>query len=257
VRNLPVLGAVVFSCLGFCLNPHASYAQASGSSAKPLVTEGINGVIDKHHRSPLLSVGIVRGTKVVTILADASIGDSDYTDYPIRFDFFVNRRLFTSQIRSKALPGPIGVDVGADVAATPFNYSVVATLLHPNRQFTTVIEGAVFGNNLIATLDCTLTVPGTSDTDMFTESSVTTGQSANNALTVSMNGAANETNSEEVTAEAALTIQEDNSLAGTFSYTRSNISKSVAVTGTATIASGGLTAFSVASSDGDTTLKCS
>ncbi len=108
-----------------------------------LTTEGISGEADKGRRSPVLSASTSVGTGNVKILVDAYVPSPQYQKFPIKFEIFVNRKLIVTQIRSTELPGPIGIDVGSNIATPPFNYSIVATLLHPNRQYTTVLNAAV------------------------------------------------------------------------------------------------------------------
>jgi len=155
-RLLSCLGATSFHYL-IAITP----AKAQTDPA-PLVlrAEGIAGDIDKHHRAPILSVSTETTADGARILVDTSVPDPVYAKYPVRVDFFVNRKLFSSQIRSPELPGALGVDVPSALAALPFNYSVVATLVQPNRTFTTVINGAAFANTLGKVYDCTLTLPG-------------------------------------------------------------------------------------------------
>ena len=108
-----------------------------------LTTEGVSGEADKGRRSPVLSASTSVTTGNVKILVDAYVPSSQYQKFPIKFEFFVNRKLVLTQIRSSELPGPVGIDIGTKVASPPFNYSIVATLLHPNRQYTTVLNAAV------------------------------------------------------------------------------------------------------------------
>jgi hypothetical protein len=127
-----------------------------------LTNEGVAGDMDKNRRSPLLSVSTTIGQNSVRILADAAI-QHEYTQrYPIQFDFFINRTLYTSQYRSPELPGPIGVHIPASVAQPPFNYVVVAKVMAPNRTFTSSIQGAVFPLDLASTFaSCIATKDGT------------------------------------------------------------------------------------------------
>jgi hypothetical protein len=226
-----------------------------------LVAEGIAGTVDKYHRGPVLSVGVVRDPGLVKILADAYVQDEQYTDYPIQFQFFVNRHLFSTQIRSKALPGAVGVEIGPNVAVPPFNYTVVAKLLHPNREFTTVIEGAVFGTTLNSTLDCTLTAPESSDesadSDIFTEDSVTLVQTGNNSGSITLTNAGNADGSAQASASASFTLSSDNSTAGTVAVTRGGKTTTVSATGTATVSSGALSQISLMSADSAYALECS
>lgn len=239
---------------------------APEASTATLVGEGIYGDVDKYRRDPLVSVGVVHGNSVVSLRVDASVADTDYEKYPIQFNFFVNRKLFSSQIRSKALPGAIGIDVPNTVAAAPFNYTIVATVLHPNRQFTTIIEGAIFGNNLVATLDCTLTLPADSDAtpapgdepEIYTENNVTTSQTGENTFSLSLNKAQDAANSESVSLAAPVTVNlADNTASATLAITRDGSQSSVTATGKITITAGNLASLNVTSSDGETILACS
>jgi hypothetical protein len=67
---------------------------------------------------------------------------------------FVNRKLIVTEIRSTELPGPIGIDV-PNSATPPFSYSIVATC-HPNRQYTTVLNGGGISVDLESFSDCYL-----------------------------------------------------------------------------------------------------
>jgi len=116
---------------------------ASPSSGVILSHEGVGADVDKKRREPVLSVRVAAGPTSATIFADAYVV-SDQTNYlPIQFDFFINRAFFASQIRSTELPGPVGVTVAYKDVPIPFNYSVVAKILHPNRTFTTMLNGTV------------------------------------------------------------------------------------------------------------------
>lgn len=237
----------------------SSPVRAEGGT-KPLTTEGINGDADREHRAPLLSVGVVRASKVTQILVDASVQNGEYSNYPVRFDFFVNRKLFTSQMRSKALPGPIGIEVPIESVPPPFNYTVVATLLHPNRQFTSMVEGAVFATNLSATLDCTLSVPASASTEsaVFVESSVGVTQSGADSLSLALSKAKDESGSETIDANGSFSVNpNENSISGNLALSRAGKNSSHSLSGTTTFSNGNLSAISLASSDGEMTLVCS
>jgi hypothetical protein len=156
---------------GLCLLIHLNTpgAEAQDNSVVELETtsaEGVAGTIDKKRRGPLVSVQQVHRPDRVTILVDATHPRDDLKPYPIQLDYYVNRHLFTSQVRSPELPGALGVDIGADVATPPFNFTVVAKVLHPNSTWTTVVQGAAEpqqfdnGNDDVASsgvYDCDLT----------------------------------------------------------------------------------------------------
>lgn len=105
--------------------------------------EGSGKEVDKQHRGPNLTVGVQAQQNAAKILVAGKVLNKDYEHFPIRYQFFINRQLFRTQVSSPELPGPIGVDIGSDIATVPFNYTIVAEVLHPNRRFTTVVQGAV------------------------------------------------------------------------------------------------------------------
>jgi hypothetical protein len=237
-----------------------------------LTSEGISGDVDKKRRGPVVTVGTQyfaagNGAEAhARILVDAYIPNEDYQKYPIRVEFYVNRNLFTSQIRSTELPGPLGIDVPASKATVPFNYSIVATLLHPNREFTTVIHGAVFENNLNSTTgkSCSLTVTSVQTGDgnsneakTYVAKDVQIGQLGNNTVSVEFDSSELDDGSGAATISAAssLTINGDKAT-GTVTTTVDGRSQSVAVEGTATVGDSGVETFSVESADKFTSLSC-
>ena len=111
-------------------------------SALVLVTEGIAGDIDIHDRDPILTFSADQQSDGVHILADGAIKNDDYKKYPLKFEFYVNGELFTSQIRTPELPRSIGIIVPTSTASIPFSYSIKLTLITPNREFTTMAQAA-------------------------------------------------------------------------------------------------------------------
>jgi hypothetical protein len=237
-----------------------------------MTTSGVSGDEDKFSRNPTLTVThqIVNESATepsrVKLLVDAYTVDDTFSKYPLRFDFFVNRKLFSTQIRSPELPGAVGVDIGTDIASPPFNYTVVATVLHPNRSFTTVLNGAVFSSDLIRKLDCSVTKPAATEgaEDVFTASSVDSLQKGNDtiALKYNANGAGGSLEDEIVVdltlAEVPSTSQSgDISISGTISTTGGGKDVAAEVEGTATFTNGALTGLEVASGDDVVSLSCS
>ena len=245
----------------FCCFLNANSSVVLADSGSPLTSEGVAGYADKGRRNPVVSVSVERGDKRVTLLADAYVPNTEFAEYPIQFDFFVNRKLFATQIRSKALPGPIGVDIGTDVASPPFNYTVVGKVLHPNREFTTVLEGAVYATNLTAVLDCTLTLPASGnnseESDIFTESEISSAQTSSNQLSVALSKAERDDSAETVSASASITLTSGDAVAGTLSYTRSGETRTVATEGSVTLSDGRLSELSVHNADSSVELTCS
>jgi hypothetical protein len=166
-----------------------------------LQAEGIGGDVDRDDRGPRITYSVqVRSDGVTRILVDGKVPNEEYQKYPIQYDFFINNRLFSSQVTSVQLPGPIGVDVGPDAGPLPFNYTIRATVLHPNRSFTSMAFGAVdesmivdatptpepaivttpgTGGNGASVLDCTISYDKTATSNFteFTNTDVTISQS--------------------------------------------------------------------------------
>lgn len=250
----------------------AATATPSGP-APTLTSEGISGDVDKKHRGPLVSVGTdytkgdgTAGSEKARVLVDATIPNDEYKKYPIRFDFYVNRQFFTSQLRSTELPGPIGIEVPAERAKVPFNYSVVATLLHPNREFTTIIHGAIFANELNSTLSsCTVAVPAsmvggenTAGKVTYSASDISVEQTGNESARISFDSSVL---SDGTDADEEIQVQSSLSFSGTtvngsVVTTVNGNSTTSDVTGTGAVGSNGLSAVSVANSDSSITLAC-
>ena len=281
---LTAAGAVVFSSLTLVSTvsaqttspaPTASPAATATPSGPPptLTSEGISGDVDKKHRGPLVSIGTdytkgngTAGSEIARVLVDASIPNDEYKKYPIRFDFYVNRQFFASQLRSTELPGPIGIEVPAERAKVPFNYSVVATLLHPNREFTTIIHGAIFANELNSTLSsCTLAVPETlagGDNSVskisYKAEDITVEQTGNESARISFTSSALADGSdaeEEVQMQASLAFS-GTTVTGSVVTTVNGESTTSDVSGTGAIGANGLSAVSVASQASTVTLAC-
>lgn len=123
-------------------------AEEPSLALDPITTEGIANTLDKKSRGPILTVQEVHRPGRVTLLVDVVHRRDDLKPYPFQIEYFINRQHFTSQYRSPELSGALGVDIGSDVAVPPFNYAVVAKVLHPNNIWTTVAQGAVFPQDL-------------------------------------------------------------------------------------------------------------
>jgi hypothetical protein len=241
-------------------------AQTTASSGTILTHQGIGEFVDLKNRAPVLSVGVNRSGSNVKLLVDATVENDEYKDYPIRFDFFVNRQLVSTQLRSKELSGGIGIDVTPQDATIPFNYSVIATLLTPNRTFTTVINGAVFETDLATKLSsCTYTVSDkvtTQDEDsssrVYVADKITTVQNGNEGLTVSFTTSKLQDGSEgdSVTVTSTLTIDGEKATGSISTVIAETPAAKVDVSGSAKSTNGAVTSFSVQSADTFTKLEC-
>lgn len=258
------LGAVLILGCFLMLSAHAQSPETVTNTV-----EGISGDIDRHHRAPLISVGLVpqgatsTAASAFKILVAATIPNKTYARYPIRVDYFVNRRLVATQLQSEELPGPLGIDVDSTIAVPPFNYSVVATLLHPNRQFTTVLYGAAFGTTIQGKLDCTLTLSDSAGNDTaFVANDVQPAQSSDAGFSLNFEGK-DEAAKEEARAEGTISLtaaasgSTEKTASATLKITRSGTVTEVSVTGTAQFNGGTVSQLELASSDQSTTVSCS
>lgn len=231
---------------------------AFAQTSEIITGEGISGDIDKKRRSPTVSLSTNKTEGNVQILVDAFVADTEYQKYPIQFDFYINRKFFTSQLRSTELPGAIGIDVASSVAKTPFNYSIVARTLHPNREFTTVINGAVFDTDIAAQFDCTLTTAINSEESReYIANGVNLNQVGNDALSISF-----ETNStpegHSVKLSGTININDSEASSNITINEDQTTDKIVALTGESeTDEEGDLISISLTSDDSDTSLSCS
>jgi hypothetical protein len=244
-----------FFTLLLCLSVFiSSVAFAQGVT---LTSQGISGDRDKKKRDPVVSVTRVVTEDNVKLLVDAHVQSADFRKYPIRFEFYVNRKLVATQIRSVELPGPIGVIIGPDIAAPPFNYTVIARIMHPNRTFTTVINGAAYANELVATLDCTVTLGTDDSAEMFVANDVGTIQEGNNSFTLAFE-AADESKDEKITVSTVVSTT-DSTASASLSITRNDTLTVTNVTGELVKNEDGVGIDSVelSSEDGNTSLDCS
>ncbi len=211
--------------------------------------EGTGNDIDKHHRGPVVTVSTEVLTGSVKILADTSLPNDQFRKYPVKVDFYVNRKLFSSQFRSPELDGPLGIDVGSDVAALPFNYSVVATVIHPNRQYSSVVQGAVFASTLANTYaSCTLSL----DQD-YVASDVQSSQSAANSISLTFDGIGDSDEHADTTASLQVS---GTSLSGTLNVTVAGAQTSYAVSGSAVLDGTKISSFEGTNADGDVSISC-
>jgi len=261
---LPLLFVIAACCLTDMAS--AETAQVSGSVN---TTEGVSGFLDKKRRAPSLSVGVSRGAAdAVKLLADAYVANEEYTEYPIKFEFFVNRALVATQIRSKELTGAVGIDVDPKTTPFPFNYTVIATVLGPNRTFTTVLNGAAFSSDLTgggSITSCTLALSDTVTTQSettartFTADTVVLSQTSNSTLQIDFETStlSDGTKGDNVVVKATISVDGEKASGGVTVTEGDKATTTTATTGTATTADGNITGFTVSSADKNTVLTCS
>lgn len=224
--------------------------------------EGVSGDVDKKRREPVVSARVAAGPESATIYVDAYVV-SDLTNYlPIQFDFFINRALYASQIRSTELPGPLGITVPYKTVPLPFTYSVVAKILHPNRTFTTVLNGSVEaidptpGPTLTpsAGLKCIYTESIDSETITYKASNVLFVETGSK-LTTNFDAADSEDSSNTISIVVDSTESGSN-LSGTLKVRDASGLNSTDVTGNFQKTEGTLNSVSLQSADAQTTLTC-
>jgi len=243
------LFAMMFVLFSGAFFVNSAFSQESISSY-----EGVSGDMDKQRRSPNLTVEKIVTDEGVKILADVFVVNREFRDYPVQLDYYVNRSFFTSQIRSQELPGAVGVDIGADVAVAPFNFTIVANILHPNRSFTTVFNGAVFDNNFVRNVDCTVTVQGESSTE-YVANNVVLQQNSNSRFSMDFQ-ASSLTDSDSLTLESEVSVNGSQASA-ILQIRQANTVKEIPVDGSVTMTDSRLTSISLFSDDGEYSLLCS
>lgn len=243
----------VFFSILFLIFATSVYAQEV-----TVTTRGVSGDVDKKERDPHLTVTRLIEEGKVTLLADAIVRNPELQKYPIRFEFFINRHLFASQIRSDEVPGPIGIVVGQDIATPPFNYSIIASVIHPNRRFTTVLHGAAFASELNRRLDCTATLvtdPEEETELVYLASDVNTQQIDN--ATFALTFEAREVETEEKATFTTTVVVVNGEATSTTTVTRDGTTTTIEAPASVTLESNALSAFEIVTEDGDFTLGCS
>lgn len=149
---------VFFTLFPFAILENGTRAFAQDAGQK-LAVEGIVGDVDKGRRAPVItfSTSVAADGSSATILVDTQIINEEYRRFPIAVDFYVNGKLFSKQYRSLELPNPLGINVPNELAPIPFNYAIVATLLHTNRQFVSIVQGSISAPGSGGSLNCTAT----------------------------------------------------------------------------------------------------
>lgn len=242
------------------LAPLPSFAQAAPVITAEGIQNGNDRDIDAHRRAPVISVGtdVQQSSGIAKLSVDAFVPDSDYAPYPVRFDFFVNGELQSSQIRSPQLNRGLGIDVSLKEFPLPFNYTVVGTVIHPNRSFSSVIEGAVFSSTFTGSLDCTVTQSVSADgtPETFTASAVQASQTGNDAFSLDFDATNDNGDTGHVVSALSVTNGKGN---GSLTLTVGGSPTTQTVSGTVTQASAGgdVSAIDVAASDKSISLSCS
>lgn len=244
--------------IGFALTLVPLFSASSQSVTNTV--SGIQQFEDEKGRSPVLTVTAENLGERVQIRADVLQRHEDLKQFPIQVDFYINRRLFSQQLRAPELTGPLGVDVGPDIASLPFNYAVVAKVLTPNgRPFTSMLSGAVFSNDFTALLDCTLSLQGEGDAAEFVANNVGTVQTGNDSFQLTFEAEAIQDDS-VLDVSVAVTASET-SASGTLTFSQQGnalTSRSEQISGTIEQTNTGrLELLDAASSDGAIALRCS
>ena len=233
-----------------------SFLSATPVFADTIVAQGVAGDMDSHSRCPVLTVSTENNPDNVKILADAYMQTSAYKKYPIRFDFYINRKLFATQIRSPELPGAVGVDIGPDVAVPPFNYTVIAEIVHPNRNFTTVIQGAVFNSETVKTYDCESTYVTSEGFEyVFTKDGVELTQTSDKTYSINMSATSSATEN-KLTLTGSISISQEDTASANLVASFEDSSDSYDLTGKATFNKNTLDSFELADSGNVLKLSC-
>jgi len=232
---------------------------ADNAELSAVTTEGVNGDTDKKKRNPVISYQTVYEGSTIKLLVDGFVPNPDFQKYPLQFDFFVNRRLFSSQIRSSQQPGAVGVDIGPDIAVPPFNISITAKVLHPNSLYLSVAEGQVLPRKSSSDLNCELliTAGGESVSKDYFDDSIVLQDGGSGSIAFTFDGT--DSTGTSIIAPVALT-NSGGMASGTISIASTSIPLSGSVTesgASETQTTAKISAINLTSEDGLNVLNCS
>lgn len=242
LRNLFLVG--FFCILGLLGTVSSSSAQQTISS------EGILGDVDDGRRAPVItySTEVAADQSSAKILADTQIINEEYRRFPIAVDFYVNGKLFSRQYRSVEFPAPLGIDVPQEMAAVPFNFAIVATLMHTNRQFVSVVQGVLTASpgSLVNKLDC---VAALADGSLSISGELSNSLTSENKLTGTLSD-------DSAKAEVSLQFTEG-SVSGSVKITETGGTENTyTVSGTASQTASVISSVEAASVDQSLTFNC-
>ena len=131
-------------------------------------------------------------------------------------------------------------------------------LLHPNRTFTTVIQGAVFGTELTKNYDCTLSLLPARATDStdFTASNIAATQSGENTFELTFTGK-DDSGEEEVRAKATINVSGDTATATVVSIDEDDNTTQLAMSGSVEKSGNSIETFDLTTTDEAQSLNCS
>lgn len=240
--------------------------------------EGVQGYLDKDRRSPVLTVSHEVFEDNTEILADAHMLNGSLSEFPIQFDFYVDRKLFDSQYRSVGQTGPVGIRVPSSVTPAPFTYTVVATLLHTNRQYKTVYEATAseaaqssssssassengsLDNVIPTTIDCSLDITTDGTVTTFNADSIATSSVNEEAITFTFTAQEEEGTGTRSVSVSLTQNAETETAQGTVSITNSSSDASVpvshTVTGSFEVSDGTVSLVEVSTEDDSVDLSC-
>ncbi len=274
-RDCSILTGLIL--LGLAFGPLSAPSQAqenqtveSTSFNETVVTEGVSRDVDKHHRGPVVSYSLRQVDQTAKIFAHIDIPNPKYQKYPVKVEFYVNRKLFATQILSPEQPGDLGIDVGPDIAVPPFSFAILAKLVHPNRSFSTSTSG-IFEQESVqaeAKLSCELIVvsqdqaqESQNDDDvsdiLITDDEVTFEQGSDNQWQASFIGTSDSSGSVPVTVTIAEANLDSDETAVIVGYTIDGVRRTETLEGSVEQStSGELTFIDASSEEGETELVC-
>lgn len=239
--------------------PLLTYAEESVDLPAGVIrAEGVNGQSDVDSRGPVILVEPKVEDGVVKLLVDGYSPHKELNEYPVRYDIFINRRLVSSQLRSQKNPGAIGLDVPPTLATTPFSYAVVATILHENRTYTTILEGTADGD-LAGTYSCVGTLDGVTYTAASETSTTQLGGSSFSFAFAGTNSEESEETASSVTFSGTVTTDSSSTVSASIKTTgpESGETQTFSITGTVTKdESDQITGFDLGSNDGAISISC-
>lgn len=263
----------------------SSTTTTSSATVNTLTAEGIGDKFDKKRRGPVLTISTHTEATQVRILADAFIDNKGYENFPIKFDFYVNQKIFSSQLRTKELPGAVGVNIPLSEYPLPFNYQVMASTIFPNGSHSTLIQGAIYSNKYATTFEsCAFTLTSsatptptataaelsadvilsdlntaaiTSGDTLSSDGTVSTTQDGNSSFSLSYSGTTSNDQSQE-SLTAKVSVSEASSASASVTVTDAEgTSTAYSLTGAITMTNDKLTGLELSSVGSTAKLSCS
>lgn len=263
IGTLLVAALVLIPSIGF------SQSGAQTNTSTGITTTSATN-LDRDGRTPILSVTSGTNTQLfgnpVELRISATVENDTYENHPIRVEIYVAGKHFESFLTTSRRPIPIAAFIGDDVfdrsGGRPMDITILASTVHVNRTFTSMVEITVYNQNFSGTFDCTYVATNEADTSTtYVANGVNIVQRSESQIELSESFNAVD-GSQQVTVTTVLSLNSsDSTISGTVQVTENGTSSVVGLTGTFDREEendNSLESFSISQADGGgITLSCS